>query len=379
MKIEDIFSNSTFFLGAGAVAESGCLTSGQMLRNLQEKIRKEEDDLNQEAYFYITSCLTYQNTWKNLKNNQDDDYNLNIEDFIFIIRKIINRDYYLPNPLVGNWSEKIIKLESKDELIFTKLLNKISNVYLPQWLTIDKDKQKKLLDPIMNFFTETSDLNFNLDIFTLNYDLVLESFFNTDKINLINDGFTGKQWADGFDLKESTESNKYRINLYKLHGSMNWERDGELDQVVKTDHYSNANDPLIIFGQEAKMLSVDPFLSLTSRFKRKLEDSDFYFVIGYSFFDTYINNLLLEGVNRFPERKMIVVNSSCKDSKKLSEKIARIQKNDFNGAYNISSISPDKIVLVNEKAGNFYDKYLGEKGKELKKLIDKIGYSDEPF
>lgn len=38
-----------------------------------------------------------------------------------------------------------------------------------------------------------------------------------------------------------------------------------------------------------------------------LEEADFYIVIGYSFFDTYINNIILQGVNQDPDKKIIIV------------------------------------------------------------------------
>jgi len=382
MVLNDLINKSIFLMGAGATTEAGCLTSKGMLSNLEEKITQEDDKLSREAYYYLCACLEYQNSWRNLKI-KNNDYSSNIEDYIFLLRKIINRDHYLPYPLIGNWSEKIIKLESKDDDIFKKILNKIENIYLKEWLSINQTKQNALLNPLRNFLQCTSSDGFLLNIFTINYDLVFETYFNNEYETLINDGFSSGKWNDNFDLSVSKEQNKYRINYYKLHGSLNWERnreDPELGQIVKTLDNVSSSKQIIIFGQEAKMLSIDPFLTLTSRFRTKLEQSSYYFIIGYSFFDTYINNLVLESVNKFPEKKLIIVNSSPKSTKEISEKIYRIQEADISGnMYNIKKINPNKINYIQSTASEFYSKFFSNSGKELTNLFENLSKPDEPF
>lgn len=382
MNLNDIFNKCTLILGAGATTEAGCLTSKGMLLDLEDKINQEDDTSSREVYYFLCACLEYQNSWKNLRK-KNNDYISNIEDYIFLLRKIIHRDYYLPHPLIGNWSEKIIKLENKESDIFQKILNRIENIYLRQWLSINPRKQNSLLKPLRDFLQNSTHEKFILYLFTINYDLVIETYFNNEHETLVNDGFSSGIWSDNFDLTDHKEQNKYKINYYKLHGSLNWERDPQdpaLGQIKKTSDNMISDKPIIIFGQEAKMLSIDPFLALTSRFREKLENSNYYFIIGYSFFDTYINNLILESVNKFPEKKLVVVSNSLKNSRDISDKIYRIQEADISGnLYNIKKISPDKVHCINIKASDFYNKYFSDGAKEFIKLYKELAITDDPF
>jgi hypothetical protein len=67
------------------------------------------------------------------------------------------------------------------------------------------------------------------------------------------------------------------------------------------------HDPYIIFGYGAKTFSVEPFFSLIHNFRTLLKERSYIFTIGYSFFDPYINNLLLEALNH-GGKKLIIVN-----------------------------------------------------------------------
>lgn len=389
MKLEELSKKVVFFLGAGATTEAGCKTSCMMIEDLARKIEKEGNKDEIEIYRFILSCLEYQKSWKNIEIKQED-YITNIEEFVFLLRKIINRDELIPHPMVGNWSEKILKFEYKKSDIFQTLLSKLEYTYLPSWLSFEIDKADSLLSPIKQFFSDTSDRSIELDFFTINYDLVLEKYFNSASQILLNDGFISGEWQNAFKPHVKTE--KYSINYYKLHGSLNWTRsvigvDDDGGQVRKEDTLpSTSFVPLLIFGQETKMLSVDPFLSLTSQFKDILEERDYYIIIGYSFFDTYINNLIIESVNKYPEKKLIIVSpfpgEKNKDeiAKKLAAKIKRIQESDLNcNIYNIKQISPDKLIILQMKASLFYKDYFANKGVKLIRLIKDLSKPDNPL
>ena len=117
----------------------------------------------------------------------------------------------------------------------------------------------------------------------MNYDLVLEKHFNNDDVTLLNTGFYGNYFRGHNDSKFANT----RINYYKLHGSIDWikNEEGEIELLSYDDIKNNFHKSLIIFGEGNKFLSVDPFLTLSYAFKEILEERDFYFVIGYSFFD----------------------------------------------------------------------------------------------
>jgi hypothetical protein len=143
-------------------------------------------------------------------------------------------------------------------------------------------------------------------------------------------------------------------------------------------------------------LSVDPFLTLSYEFKKKLEETDFYFVIGYSFFDSYINNLLLEGLRKKSDfnKKLIVVSpflekefltyeelkfpSNKKEQllkNKFIDHIKQIQQNEYLSdipEFNMTEISPTKIHIQLQETGRFFKFLFNENGLEyFKDLFNK--------
>ena len=58
-----------------------------------------------ELYRVIKPSLEYQAELKRIIADKKDLYSPNIEDYILILRKILNKDLIIPEPLVGSWSE----------------------------------------------------------------------------------------------------------------------------------------------------------------------------------------------------------------------------------------------------------------------------------
>ncbi len=330
--------------------------------------------------------MEYHTKWRTLKQKEKGQlitpFVSNIEDLMLLIKRIKNRDIYLPYPITGSWSDKINEYENfwqkknnspKQNNIFQSLETKIKNE-LYSWLSVGKEKFD-YLTPLKEFLENEDNRDINLDIFTLNYDLVLERFFNNNDVTLLNNGFYNKFFRGHKDEKFA----ETRINYYKLHGSIDWikNEDGEIELMDGNDIKNNLSKSLIIFGEGNKFLSVDPFITLSYAFKEKLEERNFYFVIGYSFFDSYINNLLLEGLRKKSDfnKKLIVVNpfldrellnyeelKFSQDKKeqilknKFIDHIKQIQQNEYLSdipEFNVTEISPSKIHIQLQPTGEF--------------------------
>lgn len=62
----------------------------------------------------------------------------------------------------------------------------------------------------------------NVDIFTLNHDILLEQYLSTINIQ-VNDGFgTPQKNSKRYWKPELFETSDLKIRLFKLHGSINW-------------------------------------------------------------------------------------------------------------------------------------------------------------
>ena len=318
--LNNAIEKSIFLLGAGASygtknKRTGCKMSGEMFKSLEELLKEPiklgNSEVEAETYRFLLSTLQYQSSWKTFEKNAKFIFSPNIEELALIIRRIKNRDNYLPYPLTGNWADKLILLESQyksenGQSLFSKLEVQLKNELLPKWLEIDQESLN-YLEPLANLMNSQSLIN-PIECFSLNYDQTIEIFLNKKHNVKPYCGFVSGEWKGPFQ-KDTTGFDK--LNLYKLHGSLNWVRisdSGEakeidtLNEIEKKD-IDERHNPYIIFGHGTKTFSFDPFFSLISKFKKLLSDRLYIFAIGYSFFDPYINNLIIEALNQDPFRK----------------------------------------------------------------------------
>ncbi len=396
MNQKDLFVRSVFLIGAGASRDADCLTSNQMLVQLKDRIKnldKPKTDGNydyykefqiefKEIYEFIFASLNYQYSLKST------DFNgvtyLNIEDFVMVLKQLIDREFIIPYPLVGNWNEKIVKWEMKrnNENIFASFLSFIVQLLSKEWISFDSTKAKEYLQPLKKLIVSSED--FKVNIFSLNYDLVLESVFNTETEKLLETGFSTKQVESTGDERVeiriwndeilSDEVSSVKILLYKLHGSVNWEYDQAYELVKERDQDDlSEKEPLIIFGSNSKMLSFDPFLHILSEFRRKLSRSNLFIVIGYSFHDKYINNLLIQQLATGSDKRLIIVDPAMnnKTSEDFVKELERIQTlKSVNDVINFKRMTPEKVKLIPLKTKEFYAEYFGNSAKELIAILE---------
>lgn len=397
---EEVLRDSLFFTGAGFSKPAGCKLSSEMLKDLEEKSNKENDIFSKserKAIKFILSCLDYQARYRTLESNGQFAYTPNIEEFAQLLRRIKDRENLLPYPVTGNWSDKIISIENEYRTenpdsqydIWTSIENKIKKDCYNEWLKINDDNLiylKNLKDLLQNIYND-----FKVDIFTLNNDLVLETYFKEE--NSVFTGFVSNKWV-GFESEniDGNTFNSSRINLYKLHGSIDWVRlaDGSISEKDITSNQSNNDngeieiDPFLIFGHGTKIYTIDPFFSLLEYFKQALKSKKYFFVIGYSFFDPHINNLFFdELLNSSSDKYLFIFNPSLANLKeddfqdktfngltiknvlkdenktKLVEHFENIQRNPIYTEmpdFNIKKISPESFEYIKENTQEFLSK-----------------------
>lgn len=425
INLDTAFSKSMFLFGAGTSfgteeLRTGCKMSGEMLDDLQQKIiNTSGHNLNKpqiESLKFLLSCLEYHNKWRSLESNNRFKFTPNIEELALVIRRVKNRENFLPYPLTGNWADKLITLESEHNLnkleiesgLFESLERTIKNEFLSDWLNFEQETTS-YLEPLYNIMS-SSNLNRAIEVFTLNYDLVIETFLATKGVTP-RTGFVSNDWR-GMD-DDDDEIPFEKLNLYKLHGSLDWVRlnTGEVRMrnsltSEEENDIDNNHNPYLIFGHGTKTFSFDPFFNLTKHFKKKLDDSTYIFVIGYSFFDPYINNLIIEALNNDAGKKLIIINPSFGPKveeqsigefdnilshgqpfgKTIVEYIEEIQKNPFYSElpeFNIGRINGEnRIHFMKNGFDQFLNKYFIDDGKVFIELIQhfEIDNSDlDPF
>lgn len=174
-----------------------------------------------------------------------------------------------------------------------------------------------------------------INILTLNYDNVVEDLLINNSI-AFTDGFELEKWDISefpiYRFKSDTFDNE-KVNLFKLHGSLNYGFVGEdtvsgfissttvkfrkvdLDKLkteFKQKNEFNFYEREFIIGNynKSERYFRRTFIDLFSIGIRKLNVSDTLIVIGYSFQDVPINLIISNWLKKSKKKKIIVINGN---------------------------------------------------------------------
>jgi hypothetical protein len=395
MKLVEVFKKTVFLLGAGASKDAGCKLSTDMLISLEKAIHNltpsdkdfinNKDDFN-EIYHFILASLRYQFTLKDSSVNSNAY--VNIEDFVMVLRQLIDKEYIIPYPLIGNWNDKILKWELKNGNVFELFKEFITLQLVNNWTRFDKGIAETILHPIRNLLGNSE--NVVLNVFSLNYDLIFEQVFNSSTCKILDNGFSERHISDNmvryWVADFNNELNQTKINLYKLHGSLDWEYNKETQEISIKESINDGKEPLMIFGSSSKMLSFDPFLYILSKFREKLEQATIFVAIGYSFHDKYINNLLIQqlsqNTNEDKPKKLLIIDPTRdkQTPSTFADELKSIQDSkSINDIINFRQVSPERIHLIQKTAAEFYSEYFANSADLLKQELQQAEQEDKIF
>ncbi|TXF99130.1 SIR2 family protein [Massilia arenae] len=147
--------------------------------------------------------------------------------------------------------------------------------------------------------------NHPIEIFTPNYDVLFEQAFEQHPIPHF-DGFVGSHnpWFDLASIEHDVVPARW-TRLWKLHGSINWEKSEELvngakvSRVVRVTREAAQGKVMIYpshlkYDQSRRM----PYLAMLDRLRAFFhgKDAPRLIVCGYSFLDDHLNEVLLDGL-----------------------------------------------------------------------------------
>lgn len=148
-------------------------------------------------------------------------------------------------------------------------------------------------------------------IVTTNYDLIIYEYADSQGREVV-DGFSTKPhslkgiWDDTWN---STADNPIYLN--KLHGSVNWQmQDDEGKTIIKMStagHRREIHDVMIAPTLGEKDYKKTPFNELTERFKNTLEETDVLIVIGFSFRDDELNEIIKD---KIANKRLVIISIS---------------------------------------------------------------------
>lgn len=188
---------------------------------------------------------------------------------------------------------------------FTEILDLIENDVFENYSWDHKfdDTLSKIIKPIFDLIASKSS---SITVFTTNYDRSIEEFCSRDD--------NGYHCIDGFKLHEDSGRylwnggnysyadhivDKTKVFLYKLHGSLNWKKH-EKYGIERTTFERKPNDPhyqedFLIYptlSPKDEVNGREPYKTILRKFDELIEQFDVCIVIGFSFRDEHIADVL---------------------------------------------------------------------------------------
>jgi len=326
-----------FLLGAGASFDAGIPMAIKMNQQVKDMLADEEE--LRELYYFLKSAIMYQ---RGLEGNFDEQ--VGIEDLLGVIEELNQKHHNKLYPFVGAWNTHLTKVAGSDfrnlELLDEKIRSNLISWVKPR----NGFKDGSYLSGLGSF---GNDYGYSVPIFTLNYDLLVER-------NLKESGFTVETGFNPSDYKwdasrfERNEADDVDFYLYKLHGSIDWERNEDDSEDFLYCREDPCDKPDLIFGVNYKLNSGDPYLFYTHELRKySLEASTrLIFVVGYSFGDEYINKLLSQAIKRDPRKRIVNVTPNASSNKNVILDKLGIES------------SSDSLCSLDVKGKEFFEKTL---------------------
>ena len=330
----DFKSNEIIFLlGAGCSYDATIPTANKMIEDIEIKLLKENEKWNgfERLYNFIKSSILFGD---GIFGNFDNFFN--IEKFVNVLTELEKKERNIIYPFIANWNNKLLDLAG-EEFKNLRDLKVLITDQLIEWIKLDNYQQKASYYKI--FYDFQKELQFPLRIFSLNYDLCFE-YLKPNDFNL-ELGFDENKIWNHVRFEDNPNLN-IGIYLYKLHGSINWKREKEKGNILKLSEHPEKK-PDLIFGTDTKLQSIDPYLFYLYEFRKYLLSSKIIMIIGYSFNDEYINNLIKQALEHDQDRKIISIAPGNIEDKK------GVIKSKF-------TLKDDKqIIIIDKKAKKFLE------------------------
>jgi hypothetical protein len=267
----------------------------------------------------------------------------NLEDVLGILYS--HRVYLID----GNKDNKVLKTcESLISIIETIIFDNIN-------IDFDEAKYKDNIENYQRFYRKTALRNKDLsriNVFTTNNDLFNETALDSLNIHYIN-GFNGglnryfnpALFNYTFSKRMDTSIDKFEpvenmVHLYKIHGSINWIEDTKnantFFKIKEIFNPSKDKNNVLIYPTPTKQNKSlgSPYVEMFREFQRKLlEPLSVLFVVGYSFSDEHVNNVIYQALATNSTMNLVIINDvSDKDIFRIEDdRIFKIWGNKADG------------------------------------------------
>jgi hypothetical protein len=324
-----------FLLGAGASIDAGIPISNKMVEEIETLILNERDWIPyKELYYYLKSSIQYSDGIMGKFNEP-----FNVERLLVIISQIEERERNIMYPFIGAWNSRLIDLAGSNFENITKFKELIRRK-LYDWVGLRNYDDASYYE---SFSTLASDVGTLIKVFTLNYDLCFENAVG--RLKTVKLGFTKgtNEWHySNFSTDEGVS-----YNLYKLHGSIDWYI--QKDKLYKSERLEEK--PELIFGIMQKMTSVDPYFYYSSQLREACyNEAKLIVIVGYSYADEYINNILTQALNSKSEIRILNISPNHKSVEEIQNEIG----------VKLHLARHQQIIPVRSKAKDFFTEVMSK-------------------
>jgi hypothetical protein len=292
-------------LGAGASREAGCPLMAGLIESFEARLSAEPDPKVRVAYDWL---------FQRLRSDRPSEL-VDVETVLTAISSLESLEEDPLRPFVVQWAKE--RRTFKD--VFPRL-----RLLLHEHIRAECEKvaTTDYLNPLLSWTDGP------LDVFTVNYDTAIEQLCHRHGVTC-RDGF-GTYW-DPREFDSATSG----IRLFKLHGSLLWYRTAQSPERLvkipvsglessdgKVTFYADRDvSTLLIFPARTKAEHTDPYAHLAHRFRTALDTDDVLVVIGYSFRDAYLKELIIERIRRRPNFRMIFVDKRGGETLSQSDRL----------------------------------------------------------
>ncbi len=288
---------------------------------------------------WIKTCETFP---KGLSPNYEDIY-----DFIKQFHLNISEEYENP-ALDSSFQSHARKFADEHRVDYSRLLE-CSLIYIDSIIQYKMGFNQTRLSEntwIIDELLSMAKGQEEIDIFSLNHDLVMETYCENKGI-VYDDGF----YADSLGLKRFDAARLYHTNakmrIVKLHGSVDrYNHDGTLIRTndptnipdSASSGFSNNFTPNVVTGKITKMLGYSAALQadIHSYFRMKLATTvSRLIVVGYGFADKGINNAIAAWYGSSDKQLTVITMNKDELLQGARGAMKRIIEQNGNGSVNV--------------------------------------------
>lgn len=213
---------------------------------------------------------------------------------------------------------------------------------LPSLFSVNEEQKTKIINLYQPFLDFIAKINKTIDIFTTNYDPVIEKFVHGQPSGRYQyeDGFPSEKISE-FSLQTLWNSisngNRIKLNLYRLHGGLDWYKATNKITNLETIHRNfdlaevSSDQRVLVPPVLGKNVKDDVLLNpIYDSFAKKFLEYDICIVIGFSFRDKDIADIISQRIKNNKKTMLIGPHVFTDMSKYLFpyEK-ANMEKDDF--------------------------------------------------